>query len=321
MICINRREYPGSTPHSAEELRVYASGSDEERAALMDEVGVDLALAINGIVQECGLFSSGGVALAGWSLGNTFTIAAMTAVVSLPPGAKKRLGQELLPARRSIHPRAPSIELPNPDPAKKTTFEDVSSEEMRTITVDFSVGNRYDTVLMQPPFASIVSALVSRALFDPTVQAAWKGTKVYFLYGKRNPWSVVFSTWKIEERVEAAKDSAPITFRTIEGANHFVRPACPDARWNENSRYRQKINHKFTIARELPAFSHTQASSSPRTFQSPQGAPPRFGLALWSSAACSGPNHGNVWKFSDIELIGLDFLHMSGDPTQRGRSA
>ncbi|KAJ7745424.1 hypothetical protein DFH07DRAFT_833580 [Mycena maculata] len=91
IICINRREYPGSTPHTAEELRVYASGSDQERIALLNEAGVDYALAVDGIVRECSLPSTGSVALVGWSLGNTFTIAAMASITSLPAATRERL--------------------------------------------------------------------------------------------------------------------------------------------------------------------------------------------------------------------------------------
>ena len=91
IICINRREYPGSTPHTAEELRVYASGSHEERATLLSEAGVNLALCVDGIIQQCGLRSAGGVALGGWSLGNTFVMAAMVSILGLPAPVKERL--------------------------------------------------------------------------------------------------------------------------------------------------------------------------------------------------------------------------------------
>ncbi|KAJ7661588.1 hypothetical protein DFH06DRAFT_1192730 [Mycena polygramma] len=91
VICINRREYPGSTPHTPEELRVYASGSDDERAALLSDAGVNLALCIDEIIQQCALPSDGGVAFVGWSMGNCFTLAAMSSIMSLPFPAQARL--------------------------------------------------------------------------------------------------------------------------------------------------------------------------------------------------------------------------------------
>ncbi|KAJ7755230.1 hypothetical protein B0H16DRAFT_1541473 [Mycena metata] len=81
LICVNRREYPGSTPHTAQELRVYASGSHEERATLLREEGVNLAICAAEIIQKYALSS---VTLVGWSLGNTFTMAVMASIMSLP---------------------------------------------------------------------------------------------------------------------------------------------------------------------------------------------------------------------------------------------
>jgi hypothetical protein len=89
IIYLNRREYPGSTPHTAEELRVYVSGFDQEHIALVDEAGVDLALAVDGIIQQCHLPAA--VTLSGWSLGNTFVLAAMASILSLASETQNRL--------------------------------------------------------------------------------------------------------------------------------------------------------------------------------------------------------------------------------------
>ncbi|KAF7340187.1 AB hydrolase-1 domain-containing protein [Mycena venus] len=266
IVCINRREYPGSTPHTAEELRVYASGSDQERTALMNEAGVNLALAIDEIIQQCNL-PSAGVALAGWSLGNTFTMAAMGSILSLPSETQERLqtcvetiimwdppshalgiasppnayvplyDQELPPAARGpafgrwvtsyyIHGDLSNhdpdqLNYRNADPSRKATYEDMPIGELLNI-VDYSVGGKCDTILTEPPFASVVSALVNKALFDPEIRSAWKGTKVAYMYGTANPWNVHFGLWDVEGRLASAKGKAPIAFRPIENANHFV---------------------------------------------------------------------------------------------------
>lgn len=86
---------------------------------------------------------------------------------------------------------------------------------------DFSVGGKCDTILTEPPFTSVVSAIVNKALFDPEVRAAWGNTKVAYMYARATTWNVIFAAWKIEEH--AKKTKASIIFRPIEGANHFVR--------------------------------------------------------------------------------------------------
>ncbi|KAJ7174381.1 Alpha/Beta hydrolase protein [Mycena filopes] len=88
IICLNRREYPGSTPHTAEELKVYASGSEEERTTLLRAEGVNLALCVDEIIQQ---FKLSSVVLVAWSLGNTFVVAVMASIKSLPAQSQVRL--------------------------------------------------------------------------------------------------------------------------------------------------------------------------------------------------------------------------------------
>ncbi|KAJ6508240.1 Alpha/Beta hydrolase protein [Mycena sanguinolenta] len=265
VICINRREYPGSTPHTAEELRVLASGSDKERATFMDEAGINLALAIDGIIQQCALPPA--VALCGWSLGNAFVIAAMSSILSLPSETQERLrsfvktiiiwdppshalgisshppkayfplhDQDLAPADRGptfgkwvtsyyvhgdISTHDPDqLNDRNPDASKKATFEDMPIEEVLKI-VDFDVGIKCDTIVLVD-FTSALSTLVNKALFTPEIRDAWNNVKVACIYGRAVTWNIYFAAWDVERRVEAARGKAPVTFRIIEGANHFV---------------------------------------------------------------------------------------------------
>ncbi|KAJ7473013.1 Alpha/Beta hydrolase protein [Mycena galericulata] len=267
IVCINRREYPGSTPHTAQELKVYAEGSQEDRAALMAEAGVNLALYIDEIIQQCGLPSTGGVALAGWSLGNAFTMAMISSIMSLHSRTRERLqsfiktiimwdppsqvlgivsppkeyvplyDQSLSPAERGltfakwaanyyIHDhlsaRDPDqLNYRDADPSKKATFEDMPIGELLHI-VDFTVGDKCDTSLTQPHFSPVLSAIMDKALFDLEIRAAWSGTNFVHMYGEANPWNVIFAVWNVEERVKTTRGRTPITFRPIEGANHFV---------------------------------------------------------------------------------------------------
>ncbi|KAF8961166.1 hypothetical protein BDZ97DRAFT_1664687 [Flammula alnicola] len=91
VICVSRREYQGSTPYTSEELTVLSNGSNEERAKFLQTQGVLLALFVDAVIQKHSLPKQGGVALAGWSLGNTFSLAMIAAIHDLPADMKERL--------------------------------------------------------------------------------------------------------------------------------------------------------------------------------------------------------------------------------------
>ncbi|KAF8966233.1 Alpha/Beta hydrolase protein [Flammula alnicola] len=91
LICVSRREYEGSTPYSAEELKVINHGSDEERARWLQNQGVLLALFVDGLIQKLSLTQAGGVAMAGWSMGNIFSLAFLASIDILPEEVKERL--------------------------------------------------------------------------------------------------------------------------------------------------------------------------------------------------------------------------------------
>lgn len=58
---------------------------------LVNDAGLNLALCVDGIIQQCVLPSAGGVALVGWSLGNYLTLATMASIASVPPQSKEKL--------------------------------------------------------------------------------------------------------------------------------------------------------------------------------------------------------------------------------------
>ncbi|KAJ7123104.1 Alpha/Beta hydrolase protein [Mycena epipterygia] len=218
IVCINRRE-------------VYASGSEQERAALMSEAGVNLALCVDGIIQQCALPSGGHVALVGWSLGNTFTLAAISSIMSVPPQTRDRL-QSFVKTIIMWDPPSHALGIASPPnayvPLYDLTLEpaargpafgkwvasyfvhDMPITNLITLA-DFSV---------ELPFASVVSAIVNKALFDPEVRAAWGNTKVAYMYARATTWNILFAAWKIEEGAQKAE--ASIIFHPIEGANHFL---------------------------------------------------------------------------------------------------
>ncbi|TFK37072.1 hypothetical protein BDQ12DRAFT_653349 [Crucibulum laeve] len=91
VICVNRREYPGTTPFTPEELKVFAEGSEKERALLIEQQGIDLGLFVDAVIQQLVLSKEGGITLAAWSLGNAFLISLLASINLLPVESKERL--------------------------------------------------------------------------------------------------------------------------------------------------------------------------------------------------------------------------------------
>ncbi|KAF8891933.1 Alpha/Beta hydrolase protein [Gymnopilus junonius] len=86
VIALNRREYPGTTPFSAEELRIFKSGSEEERAKLLAQQGFDLASFISTLVKQLDLPKD--VTIVAWSMGNIFLMSLLSSINALPADVK-----------------------------------------------------------------------------------------------------------------------------------------------------------------------------------------------------------------------------------------
>jgi len=105
IICINRREYPGTTPFSDEENRIIISGSEEERYTLLQEQGIGLAQFVCGVIKQCSIpapstakqdtgieeTKKGGITVAGWSLGNIYMLSMVACVDVVEGEAQKKL--------------------------------------------------------------------------------------------------------------------------------------------------------------------------------------------------------------------------------------
>ncbi|KAJ7166068.1 Alpha/Beta hydrolase protein [Mycena filopes] len=113
IICVNRREYPGSSPYSIEDLAVFAQGSDAQRAVLLDRQGRDLAMFLDALI-ELKVPSSGGIALVGWSVGTIYLLAVIASLEALPGATRERLSTHV---RSVILLQAPSLALGIPSPA------------------------------------------------------------------------------------------------------------------------------------------------------------------------------------------------------------
>jgi hypothetical protein len=93
MVCLNRRDYPGSTAYSPSELKALSEVDADELLAR----GAELALFLDGLIDTLSLpgpttdGNEGGLGLMGWSLGNVFTLSTMASVSSLQSQIRTRL--------------------------------------------------------------------------------------------------------------------------------------------------------------------------------------------------------------------------------------
>ncbi|KAJ6481592.1 hypothetical protein C8R47DRAFT_1073936, partial [Mycena vitilis] len=91
IISVNRREYPGSSPYSTEELRIFSEGDDAERASLLEQQGRDLAMFIYQLIIELPIPKTGGIAIIAWSLGGLFLLSLIAVVETLPAAVRQQL--------------------------------------------------------------------------------------------------------------------------------------------------------------------------------------------------------------------------------------
>ena len=92
---MNRRDYPGSIPLSAEDIGVLGSGTDKQKADFLKARGTEFATFIdlfseNSLTPISADSSTGGFAVLGWSLGCSFALATVAAVGALPTPAQAR---------------------------------------------------------------------------------------------------------------------------------------------------------------------------------------------------------------------------------------
>ncbi|KAI0828547.1 hypothetical protein BC628DRAFT_1533941 [Trametes gibbosa] len=123
-VAINRRDYPGSTPLSPDDISTLASGSDQEKAALLKARGVELATFVSRFVEHHSLppisedGQRGGFALLSWSLGNATAMSAVANIDKLSSAAQARWASGM---RALILQEPPTGALGTPLPPKAWT--------------------------------------------------------------------------------------------------------------------------------------------------------------------------------------------------------
>ena len=100
-VAVNRREYKGSTLFSDAEKAVLTNGTDEQKLQWLRDRGNELATFIHTFIRQRNLppasadGKSGGVALLGWSMGVSTTMATIANVDSFAPDIQLSLGSHL----------------------------------------------------------------------------------------------------------------------------------------------------------------------------------------------------------------------------------
>jgi len=121
IVCLNRRDYAPTTLYSPSELKVLSEGTETERVVFLQSRGIELAQFLNRLIDELSLpaptaeGNDGGLALLGWSLGNTATLATIASASCLSTEVQQRLQLYL---RRLILLEPPCVALGIKDPPK-----------------------------------------------------------------------------------------------------------------------------------------------------------------------------------------------------------
>ena len=99
IVALSRRDYPGSTPLSNKEKAVLNSGTDEEKAEFLKMRGLEVSTFIKCFDRENPISpikgATGGFAILGWSLGNSFALAAVANLDSLSEDLQTWWGDHL----------------------------------------------------------------------------------------------------------------------------------------------------------------------------------------------------------------------------------
>ncbi|KAF8156261.1 hypothetical protein K438DRAFT_1986851 [Mycena galopus ATCC 62051] len=263
IISVNRREYPGSSPYSAEELTVFVEGSDTERASLLEQQGRDLAMFLDGLIAELSIPETGRIALIGDAPHSDPRATLFSESPSLALGLPTPSGRLIPHTDPSIAPEArgpafakwvssyfihgdlsthkiDQLTYNNTDAAKLSTIETLRPEEFLAIT-DFAPAEKYDNIVGLPSFADHVSKQTNKALFDSSIRGLWSKARFWTVYGTAEPWNIIYGGWFLEDQ-SRAMDSPKfvINSKVIDGSNHFLV-------WEDPAKAIEELKDCFSI--------------------------------------------------------------------------
>jgi len=269
IICLNRREYPGSTPYSSEERNAILDGSDTARAEFLHQQGILIALAIDTLILELSLPKT--VAVACWSMGIIFSVASLASIDRLPESTRERLQAHVkyfffldppfqgLGAPDPPDPYNPLWDDDIPAEARGPAFgkwvgsyfhhHDLQSRDVSTLSRWAPNASKKPTVeRMTPEELSSVASFESSARFETVLvepafgtflaaqmQKALLDSNIREMWGNPQVWHVYgeASIWNSVYASwwleEKAGTSKDIRFKALDGANHFFM-------WDEPAR-------------------------------------------------------------------------------------
>jgi hypothetical protein len=103
--------------------------------------------------------------------------------------------------------------------SKKPTTDTIPLDELLNIT-DIGPGAKCEVFLIDSgQFFSAFIKQTTKALFDPQIRKNWGGHPVWFVYCEASFWNVHYAVWNLEKNDKASE----INFKSVPGANHFVR--------------------------------------------------------------------------------------------------
>ena len=105
------------------------------------------------------------------------------------------------------------------DTSKKPTTDTIPLEELLTIA-DFAPAAKCEAFIVDShQFLSAFMNQTTKALFDPQIRDNWGEHSVWFVYCEASFWHAVYAPWNVEKEDK----NSEINFKSIPGANHFVR--------------------------------------------------------------------------------------------------
>ncbi|KAI0028382.1 Alpha/Beta hydrolase protein [Vararia minispora EC-137] len=270
-VAVNRRGYGTSTPLAPAELDTVRDGTPDARAQLWRKVGVQLLTFVDAFAQRHALPAlsddrePGGIALVGWSFGNSVTLPAVAGINAVPADVRARLATHLRALILQEPP--PSLDAPLPAqlwlPLYNTQFPDPTK---------------------LPLFAQWISAY-----FDhPDLSARTEAGLEFFVPSLRTPPSI----WTRPDALAPALDvgePAQVDVATAEGMAEQLATAYDAALFDPAIRAAlPRMRVRYFVGTRTPAFFI-------HYFWGVQDKADGFGRGLVDFKIVEGANHFIFW--------------------------
>ncbi|TFK25401.1 hypothetical protein FA15DRAFT_590555 [Coprinopsis marcescibilis] len=261
IVSLNRRDYPGSTPLSPSDLGFIVNGTDSQKAQYLRDRGLEILQFMDVFIQTNLLppisedEKTGGSALLGWSLGNSFTLPGIARASELGAETTTRLSHHLrsliLQANLVLWFPAFDGSIASEDRTPFTIqwltgyFDhgDISqrNETALAFTVPttakvpsiFKMHDHLPKMLVPEPFAVTGSDWLLSGNFGPQILKAYRSVcyssevkelfpriKIWNLVGDSSGGFAIAAYWQVQDDDQAA-GGENINYHVLSGGNHF----------------------------------------------------------------------------------------------------